>query len=70
LNLNPIKRLAIVNKRAYPLHENNITQLEFGKQITDILLMYKHHRVENRAKSNLKKLSFKYEQSLIKVLGK
>ncbi|KML13899.1 hypothetical protein VL07_00570 [Bacillus safensis] len=70
LNLNPIKRLAIVNKRAYPLHENNITQLEFGKQITDILLMYKHHRVENRAKSNLKKLSFKYEQSLIEVLGK
>ena len=70
LNLNPIKRLAIVNKRTYPLHENNITQLEFGKQIIDNLMMYEHYRAENREKVNLKKVSEKYEKSLIEVLEK
>lgn len=70
LNLNPIKRLAIVNKRCYPIRENNITQLEFGKQIIDNLMMYKYYRAENREKVNLKKVSEKYEKSLVEVLEK
>ncbi|MCJ7843444.1 hypothetical protein MUB24_21720 [Lederbergia sp. NSJ-179] len=70
LNLNPIKRLAIVNKRCYPIRENSITQLEFGMQIIDSLKMHKNYRDENREKVNLKKVSEKYEKSLMEVLEK
>lgn len=70
LNLNPIQRLAIVNKRCYPIRENNITQLEFGKQISDNLMMYKDSRAENIVNVNLKKVSEKYEKALVKLLEK
>ncbi|MBU8567665.1 hypothetical protein KM914_14700 [Virgibacillus pantothenticus] len=70
LNLNPIKRLVIVNERCYPIRENNITNLEFSKQIIESLVTYKQHRAENREKANLKKVSEKYEKSLMEVLEK